>query len=136
MESYDLRLNDVEGRDYMVKGKFRPLWVELITAVVGIVLVLAAPIRIGWIGTALIAISVVSVIVTFVMPKRSSKVQIVGLIIGIIAVAAGLFIGTSNEDEATIFSPALIWVVGAGLMMSTLVTLVAGKMQKNPDDPL
>ena len=120
----------------MGKGKFRPLWVELITAVVGIVLVLAAPIRIGWIGTALIAISVVSVIVTFVMPKLSSKVQIVGLIIGIIAVAAGLFIGTSNEDEATIFSPALIWVVGAGLMMSTLVTLVAGKMQKNPDDPL
>ncbi len=119
----------------MGNGKIRPLWAELIAAVTGVVVVFVAPPRIGWIGTALIALSAVSAIVTLVMSKQPSKIQIIGLIIGAFAVVVGLFVGINAEGEATIFSPALIWLVGAGLMMSTLFTLVTGNIKKNLDDP-
>lgn len=69
----------------MKKRKFRPLWPELIIAVVGV---------------------------------------------GLVAVVVGLLFGVETESELTIFSPALMWVVGAGVVMSSLVALVMGTTRK------
>ena len=113
----------------MVSGKFRPMWPELITTVVGAALVLLAPIRIGWIGTVIIVLSAVSAITTLVLSQKSPKTQVVGMAVGAVAIVVGLLIGLQGDDHTKIFSPALIWVVGAGLVMSTLCTLLARKMR-------
>lgn len=113
----------------MASGRFRPIWPELVAAVVGVALVLLAPIRIGWIGIVVIILSVVSAITTLVLSKKSTKAQITGMIIGAIAIAVGLLIGAQGDEHTAIFSPALIWVIGAGLVMSTICTLLARKMK-------
>ena len=113
----------------MVRGKFRPMWPELIAAVVGVALVFLAPIRIGWVGTVIIVLSVVSAITTLVLSQKSMKTQVVGMAVGAVAIAVGLLIGLQGDDHTEIFSPALVWVVGAGLVMSTLCTLLARKMR-------
>ncbi|MER0081472.1 hypothetical protein ABRP84_05055 [Corynebacterium sp. KPL2861] len=115
----------------MANGKLRPVWPELVTAVLGVALILLAPVRISWIGTVVIVLSVVSAIITLALSKQSAKVQLVGLIIGVIAIAVGLLIGSKGDGQPTIFSPALIWVIGAGLVMSTFCTLLARDLKGN-----
>lgn len=115
----------------MASGKLRPVWPELVAAVLGVALVLMAPVRIGWIGTVVIVLSVVSAITTLIFSKHSAKVQLIGMIIGAIAIAVGLLIGSKGEGQTAIFSPALIWVIGAGLVMSTLCTLIAQNLKGN-----
>ena len=115
----------------MASGKLRPLWPELVAAVLGVALVFMAPVRIGWIGTVVIILSVVSAITTLILSKQSAKVQLTGMIIGIIAIAVGLLIGLKNDGQTAIFSPALVWVLGAGLVMSTLCTLIARNLKVN-----
>ena len=110
----------------MASGKLRPLWPELVAAVLGVALVLMAPVRIGWIGTVVIILSAVSAITTLILSKQSTKVQLTGMII-----AVGLLIGLKNDGQTAIFSPALVWVFGAGLVMSTLCTLIARKLKVN-----
>ena len=90
-----------------------------------------APVRIGWIGTVVIFLSVVSAITTLILSKQSAKVQFIGMIIGIIAIAVGLLIGSKGDGETAIFSPALVWVFGAGLVMSTLCTLITRNLKAN-----
>lgn len=115
----------------MGNGKVRPIWPELVVAVAGVALLLLAPIRISWIGTVAIMLSTVSAFTTFVLKKQSSKVQIAGSIVGAAAIAIGLLIGVDRDGEPAIFSEALIWVVGAGLVMSTACTLLFRKMNNS-----
>ena len=63
----------------MASGKLRPVWPELVAAVLGVALVLMAPVRIGWIGTVVIFLSVVSAITTLILSKQSAKVQLIGM---------------------------------------------------------
>ena len=115
----------------MASGKLRPVWPELVAAVLGVALVLMAPVRIGWIGTVVIILSVVSAITTLILSKQSAKVQLIGMLIGIIAIAVGLLIGSKGDGETEIFSPTLVWVFGAGLVMSTLCTVIARNLKAN-----
>lgn len=113
-------------------GETRPLWPELLIAVLGLILVIAAPIRTGWLGAVVIATSTVSALAALLLSKESRNAQIVGFVVGVLAIVAGLLIAQTGGDPE-IFSPALIWVIGAGLVMSTLINLAAERLSGNDE---
>ena len=115
----------------MGNGRVRPIWPELVVAVAGVALLLLAPIRISWIGTVAIILSVVSAIITLILSKQSSKVQIAATIVGAAAIVIGLLIGVNGDGQPAIFSEALIWVAGAGIVMSTVCTLFYRNLNDN-----
>jgi len=114
-------------------GETRPLWPELLIAVLGLILVIAAPIRAGWLGAVVIVISIVFALATLLLLKQSRRAQTVGFVVGILAIMAGLLIAQTGGRDPEIFSPALIWVIGAGLVMSTLINLAADRLSRNDE---
>ena len=115
----------------MGNGRVRPIWPELAVAAAGVALLLMAPIRVSWIGAVAIILSVVSAITTFVLSKQSSKAQVAAMIVGIASIAIGLLIGVNGDGQPAIFSEALIWIAGAGLVMSTFCTLLSRNITDN-----
>ena len=114
-------------------GGTRPLWPELLIAVLGLILVIAVPIRAGWVGAVVIVISIVSALAAPLLSKQSRNAQIVGFVVGVLAIVAGLLIAQTGGGDPEIFSPALIWVIGAGLVMSTLINLAAERLSGNDE---
>lgn len=114
-------------------GKPRSLWPELLIAVLGLILVIAAPIRVGWLGAVVIVISIVSALAALLLLKRSRKAQTVGFVVGVLAIMAGLLFAQTGGGDPEIFSPALIWVIGAGLVLSTLINLAAERLSGNDE---
>lgn len=114
-------------------GETRPLWPELLIAVLGLILVIAAPIRTGWLGAVVIATSTVSALAALLLSKESRNAQIVGFVVGVLAIVAGLLIAQTGGGDPEIFSPVLIWVIGAGLVMSTLINLTAERLSGNDE---
>lgn len=113
-------------------GGTRPLWPELLIAVLGLILVIAAPIRAGWVGAVVIVISIVSALAALLL-RHSRNARIVGFVVGVLAIVAGLLIAQTSGGDPEIFSPALIWVIGAGLVMSTLINLAAERLSGNDE---
>lgn len=114
-------------------GKPRPLWPELLIAVLGLILVIAAPIRAGWVGAVIIVISIVSALAALLLLKQSRNAQTVGFVVGVLAIVAGLLFARTGGGDPEIFSPALIWVIGAGLVMSTLINMAAERLSGNDE---
>lgn len=114
-------------------GETRPLWPELLIAVLGLILVIAAPIRAGWLGAVVIVISIVFALAALLLLKQSRRAQTVGFVVGILAIMAGLLIAQTGGRDPEIFSPALIWVIGSGLVMSTLINLAAERLSRNDE---
>ena len=114
-------------------GETRPLWPELLIAVLGLILVIAAPIRAGWLGAVVIVISIAFALAALLLLKQSRRAQTVGFFVGILAIMAGLLIAQTGGRDPEIFSPALIWVIGAGLVMSTLINLAAERLSRNDE---
>lgn len=114
-------------------GGTRPLWPELLIAVLGLILVIAAPIRAGWVGAVVIVMSIVSALAAPLLLRHSRNAQIVGFVVGVLAIVAGLLIAQTGGGDPEIFSPALIWVIGAGLVMSTLINLAAERLRGNDE---
>lgn len=114
-------------------GGTRPLWPELLIAVLGLILVIAAPIRAGWVGAVVIVMSIVSALAAPLLSKQSRNAQIIGFVVGVLAIMAGLLFAQTGGGEPEIFSPALIWVIGAGLVMSTLINLAAERLSGNDE---
>lgn len=80
-----------------------------------------------------IVMSIVSALAAPLLSKQSRNAQIIGFVVGVLAIMAGLLFAQTGGGEPEIFSPALIWVIGAGLVMSTLINLAAERLSGNDE---
>lgn len=77
--------------------------------------------------------SIVSALAALPLLKQSRRAQTVGFVVRVPAIMAGLLIAQIDGGDPEIFSPALIWVIGAALVMSTLVNLAAERLSGNDE---
>ena len=104
----------------MEMEKVRRPWAELVVGIIGLAVLAIAPVSISWVGI----VAVVSTLVTLVAARFSSRWQVILLFIGIVLTAAGIWYGIQHESDTDIFSLALLWIVGSGLVLSSFLTLL------------
>ncbi|MBP3088330.1 hypothetical protein EML15_04100 [Corynebacterium sp. sy017] len=113
----------------MSDRKMRVPWPELSLALLGgILIVVGLVFSLGSVGALGIPIAVVSVLAAlFTLPLSllHSRGQFVSLFVGTILSLGGLWYGMSQQEDAEIFSPALLAFVGAALILSALCNLIA-----------
>lgn len=108
--------------------KFRAPWIELILSLLGIVLIVLGIILsvgvLGVIGISLLLVSLLAALMTLGLSLLSTKGQFIGLAVGSILTAFGLWYGLSKASDTEIFSPALLGYVGGAVMLSTLLNIL------------
>lgn len=108
----------------MEMEKVRRPWAELVVGIISLAVLAIAPVSISWVGIVAVIVAVVSTLVTLVAARFSSRWQVILLFIGIVLTAAGIWYGIQHESDTDIFSLALLWIVGSGLVLSSFLTLL------------
>lgn len=115
--------------------KIRVPWPEAFVAIFGGVAILVGVSFsigvVGAIGIPVVAISVIAAILTLPLSPLPNKWQFALIAVGILLVVGGAWYGIDRQEEAAIFSPALVWFLGCALIMSAVFTLLFGaKLRK------
>lgn len=117
------------GKEFVLSSKkFRAPWIELILSLLGIALIVLGIILsvgvLGVIGIPLLLVSLLAALMTLGLSLLSTKGQFIGLAVGSILTAFGLWYGLSKASDTEIFSPALLGYVGGAVILSTLLNIL------------
>ncbi|MBP3089103.1 hypothetical protein EML15_08090 [Corynebacterium sp. sy017] len=112
----------------MNSQKVRIPFPELALAGIGAILILIGVIfstgSLGSIGIPLVIISVISTVLTPPTSLLNNRGQFILIAIGAVMLISGIWYGVNTQEDTAIFSPVLIWFVGAALMLSAILTLL------------